>query len=376
MGIDYRPDHSLRIPRPDLSKKLGTPNGCSTTDCHGDKSIDWTIKQYIEWYGKSSKPHYGEVFAAARAREPKAIIELTSLAQDALLPHIIRATALNLLSNYPGEQSTEVAAKAVLSNEPILRHTALRLLHQPDEKTLLQLVAPKLYDPVKAVRIEAALQLAGIQEEKLRKEDVHAMQATLQEYRQAMEYNADFAPQRYNLGNLERALGNTDKAITYYQAAIEIDDQFIPAKVNLAMEYDRIGKKIEAEKLLREALTTQPAMYEIAYSLGLLLSELGNLEDAVLYLGRAADGMPAYSRVRYNYGLALLKLERWEEGAQELRATVIQSPEVDEYFVTLVNLYLNFRMYDHARELSEEVLKRVPSHANARELLKLMNQKK
>ncbi len=36
MGIDYRPDHSFRIPRPDLGVKIGTPNACNR--CHIDKT--------------------------------------------------------------------------------------------------------------------------------------------------------------------------------------------------------------------------------------------------------------------------------------------------------------------------------------------------
>jgi predicted CXXCH cytochrome family protein len=39
MIIDARRDHSLRIPRPDLSAKIGTPNAC--TNCHKDKSSQW-----------------------------------------------------------------------------------------------------------------------------------------------------------------------------------------------------------------------------------------------------------------------------------------------------------------------------------------------
>ena len=35
MVVDRRHDHSFRIPRPDLSVKLGTPNACN--DCHADK---------------------------------------------------------------------------------------------------------------------------------------------------------------------------------------------------------------------------------------------------------------------------------------------------------------------------------------------------
>ena len=35
MVVDVRHDHSFRIPRPDLSVELGTPNACN--DCHRDK---------------------------------------------------------------------------------------------------------------------------------------------------------------------------------------------------------------------------------------------------------------------------------------------------------------------------------------------------
>jgi predicted CXXCH cytochrome family protein len=39
MVIDRRHDHSFRVPRPDISAKLGTPNTCK--DCHTDKSAEW-----------------------------------------------------------------------------------------------------------------------------------------------------------------------------------------------------------------------------------------------------------------------------------------------------------------------------------------------
>lgn len=368
MGIDYRPDHSLRIPRPDLSKKLATPNGCSTTDCHGDKSLEWLIDSYTKWYGQDRKPHYGEVLAAGRAAEPEAYEKLQSLVDDALLPVIVRATALSLLGNYPNLQTTVTLQTALLSNEPLLRHTALRLLDQPDEETILKLIAPKLYDPVKAVRLEAAVKLAGVPTEHIREDDRIALQENLQQYRQAMEYNSDFAPQRYNLGNLESALGHQEKAIDYYQEAITIDDQFFPAKVNLAMEYNLAGKNQEAEQLLREVVTAEPRRHEVAYSLGLLLSEREKYEEAALFLGRAADFMP-HSRARYNQGLALLKLERWQEGAEILEQAVLQEPRAEEYFVTLANLYLNFRMNDKAQTLAEKVMKEVPDHAAAKKLL-------
>ena len=39
MVVDPRRDHSLRIPRPDLSDKTGAPNAC--TQCHEDKTNGW-----------------------------------------------------------------------------------------------------------------------------------------------------------------------------------------------------------------------------------------------------------------------------------------------------------------------------------------------
>ena len=138
------------------------------------------------------------------------------------------------------------------------------------------------------------------------------------------------------------------------------------------MEYNGAGENEEAEQLLLEVVEQHPQMYEIAYSLGLLLSEMEKYEEAAIYLGRAADSMPHYSRAQYNYGLALLKLKRWQEGAEALKQAVLQDPMVNEYFVTLVNLYLNFRMNDQARVLAEDVLKLVPDHAAARELLQVM----
>jgi hypothetical protein len=48
MVVDARRDHSLRVPRPDLSASIGTPNAC--TQCHGDRSADWAAKQVAEWF--------------------------------------------------------------------------------------------------------------------------------------------------------------------------------------------------------------------------------------------------------------------------------------------------------------------------------------
>ena len=373
MGIDFRLDHSLRIPRPDLSQRIGTPNSCSSMGCHNDKPLEWVVENYNKWYGQKRKPHYGEVFAAAQKEEPGQGEQLRQLAKDTLLPTIVRATALSLLRNYPSQANTESFIVALASPEALLRQTALSSIGQPSDEILLKQIAPKLYDPVRAVRIEAAVKLAQV-EEKISVADKEAYKAALGEYIAAMSYNGDFAAQRYNLGNLARAQNKPEEAIGYYQAAIKIDDQFFPAKVNLAMLFSQIGQNEKAEKLLREVVEKNPQLYEAGYSLGLLLAEEHKYAEAAHYFGLAAEGMPTYTRVRYNQALALLKLEKWQEGADLLEKVIALEPETTEYFVALANLYLNFREYGRAKTLAETVLKRVPNHAAAQQLLDILKQ--
>lgn len=43
MGRDFRRDHNFRIPRPDVSKKVNSPNACN--QCHKDKTVDWAIQK-------------------------------------------------------------------------------------------------------------------------------------------------------------------------------------------------------------------------------------------------------------------------------------------------------------------------------------------
>jgi tetratricopeptide (TPR) repeat protein len=376
MGIDYRPDHSLRIPRPDLSLTIGTPNSCSTADCHADKELSWVVDYYQRWYGTTRKPHYGEVLAAARSAEPGCGEALRALASDQLTPVIVRATALSLLRNYPGRLATEQLLAGLDDAESLIRYSAIRGLQNAEQAVLQVHIAPKLYDPVKAVRIEAAAALARLPERMIREDDRAALAAGLEEYRVAMRYNSDFAPQRYNLGNLAAALGNDDEARDFYEQAIAIDDQFYPAKVNLAMALNRRGDNQTAETLLREVLDQQPQLHEVRYSLGLLLAELEEYEKAADMLGEAADGMPDYTRPRYNQALALLKLQRYEEGERALLEALEVDPANREYFSTLANLYLNFRMIGKAEQLARTILKSDPDHPDATRLLEMIDQGK
>jgi tetratricopeptide (TPR) repeat protein len=373
MGIDYRPDHSLRIPRPDLSAALGTPNACSAQGCHADKPLSWNIEYYTKWYGETRKPHYGTILAAGRSRAVDAEAELIRLADDHLLPVIVRATALSLLRSYPGEASQGAMGRALEDEDALLRYTAIRSLENYDAATRLKRIAPKLYDPVKAVRMEAAMMLSVLPDERLREDDREAFTQGLAEYKNAMLYNADLAPQRYNLGNLAANLGNSQRAIVAYEKALDIDAQFYPAKVNLAMLYNQQGKQSDAEKLFMEVLAQQPDLYEISYSLGLLLVELKRYEEAVEALRSAAQGMPDRPRVQYNFGLLLQGLKQYSEAETAFVAALRIDPDNYDFLYALAGNYLGTGNLHKARITIERLLVLYPDNPAPRQMLEYLD---
>src|SRR5262252_3346217 len=48
MVVDPRRDHSLRVPRPDLSETLGVPNPCN--GCHANQDARWAAAQVKAWF--------------------------------------------------------------------------------------------------------------------------------------------------------------------------------------------------------------------------------------------------------------------------------------------------------------------------------------
>ena len=367
MGIDYRPDHSFRVPRPDLSISISTPDACKR--CHIDKTSQWADETVTKWYGPGRRRHYGSIIDAGRNRLSGVRKDLIRLAGDPLYPVIVRATAISLLIAYPGEDTFQSMKLALMDDEALIRRTAVERIAPPNQKEKIELIVPLLYDSVKAVRIEAARQLAEEPSISLDPDQEKVFQAVLKEYVASMEYSADFSFGRYNLGNLYVAMNRPEEAIQNYLAAIKIDELFYPAKVNLAMFYNKRGENDNAEELLREVVTTHPELHEIAYSLGLLLAEMKKYDSAVVYLEKAARGMPEHARVHYNLGLLLQYLHRDEKAEQSLLKALKIDPDSMEYLYALADFYLKRKKFQKAKDMAQQLVMKHPNEPIGQKLL-------
>lgn len=381
MVVDPRRDHSIRIPRPDLTVSLDIPNACN--GCHHDQSKEetpqWAQAKCDEWYGPpKGPPHFAHAIAAGRRMKPEGHGLLVDVVRRKDTRAMVRASAISLLSRY-GSGDAEAAAVAGLEDaEALVRAASARSLQElVPAAELHRRLAPLLRDPVRSVRVEAVRALAlspapaGITTQSERE----AFDAALAEYMAGQEAVADQPAAHLNMAVIHAAQGRLDEAEASYRTALRIDPEFIPARINLAMFYDSRGDKVKAEEQFREVIELDPKQGEAYYSLGLLLAENEHrLPDAATMLSTAAKLLSDNPRVLYNYGLALQKLGRIEPAEKTLQAAHELAPAVADYLHALAILYAQQNQWPRAIATAERLVAQHPREQAFRMLLEHFRQ--
>ncbi len=298
MGVDYRRDHSFRIPRPDLSEINGTPNACN--QCHADKSNRWAQSYIEKWYGKSRPYQYGQAFFAAVNGQKGADKQLRSILNDDLYPVNIRSISLGYLSNT--RQNDSLIRRYLNSMEPALRIEAVRSLTIDDSQDI-ESILPLLYDDTRAVRMEAMNRLNVVDTNVIPGKYRKVFREVEKEQLQVLKYNADFPVGKFNLANYYYRHGDYAKAEKFYLQAIETDNELSIAKMNLAHLYSAIGQPAKAEKLLEKYIALHPDDGNALYDYGLILSENRKYQKSLEYLLKASDLLPDNGRVDYNIAM-------------------------------------------------------------------------
>ena len=304
MVIDPRLDHSMRIPRPDLAARLGTPDACS--GCHEDKNPAWAEGTLAGWYGESAAPvHYGETFAAARAGSAPGAPAAIALTGSREAPAIARATALDLLGAYPGQASVGAAVKALDDGDPLVRVHALGVLEMMPPADRYQFAEHRLRDSVLAVRAEAGRVLAGTPPDRLSAVQRAILDSAVGEYLAIETLHAEQPSSWVNIGLLEQSRGRFPEAESAYRTAIRLDPWWTPAYVNLADAYRREGRDAEGEQVLRDGLAAVDEPAGLHHALGLYFIRAQRVEEAMVELRLAAILVPEQARFVYVYGVAL-----------------------------------------------------------------------
>lgn len=210
MAVDPRRDHSLRVPRPDLSVSIGTPNACS--GCHvkdqlkdlpaekteslkeyadwlqqaqdGDQEIagllaktdQWCDDACETWYGSERKKptHFAETISefrkAQESSDPAILTEsiksMLKLANqtDAQTPAIARASALNELAatGTPNAFPVAVSILKKSSESPLVMAAAINLFMNAPASVTRKSLLPILSSKTRLLRNEAARVLLSL----------------------------------------------------------------------------------------------------------------------------------------------------------------------------------------------------------------------
>ena len=366
MQIDSRRDHSFRVPRPDLTEKLGVPNPCNT--CHGDRTPAWCVaeigKRLPDFLtGRVATPHFSEAFSTARTGSTASFPALAQIATDTGFAPIVRATAVEYLARSASPESLRAILPAIDDADGLVRATAAsavarRVPAWAPRRLLLQksrVLAPLLVDPLRLVRVEAARALAGGAEALLDHASQGAFEAAFRELEERYESQAERPEAHLTLGALHEARRRPEEAERSYRRALVLDPGFLPARFNLATLYNGLHRNDEAARELRTILAAEPDHGEAWYSLGLLRAEMGDNAGATQALARAVERLPARARVQYNYGVALLRGGRVVPADAALSEAHRLDPADPDVLRALIGLCRQQGQEARARALEEEV---------------------
>jgi predicted CXXCH cytochrome family protein len=369
MVIDRRHDHSLRIPRPDLSVKLGTPNACN--DCHSDRTAQWAAATIERWHGPNRKAYqkYAEAFDAAWADRADAATLLAAVAADPNVSAFARASAFSALEPYLDPSTLELTRAGLSDPDPLIRIGALDMLGGVPANQLWRVVAPLLSDSSRGVRIRAVALLAAVPSAGQPPADRAKFEDAAAEFIAAQRFNADRPEARAALGNFYALRGRTAEAESEYHAALRLSPQFAAAAINLADLYRQLGRDSEGEEVLRAAVDAPPQDAGGHYALGLVLTRLKRYDEAIQELQLAAELEPDRARYAYVYAVALHSIGRGDEAMMILKKTLVRHPTDRDTLMALIDYRRETGDFRAAIDFAEQLDRLAPGAPNLKSLI-------
>jgi predicted CXXCH cytochrome family protein len=336
MVVDKRHDHSFRIPRPDLSAALATPNACN--DCHRDKDTQWAAAAVEAWFGADRKGFqtYGSAFRASRAEEVDAAALLASVVADRNLPAVARAGALAELAPRLSPANLGLARGSLADPDPMVRIGALDMLENASPGQVFPSVAPLLSDPVRGVRVRAVSLLAAVPTASQPPPDREPFERAAVEFIDAQRANSDRPEARTTLGGFFVRRGQAVEAEAEYKAALHLSPQYLAASINLADLYRQLNRDGDGEAVLRTAIAISPQAAAAHHALGLVLTRLKKPQAALSEFRQAADLEPDSARYAYVYAVALNSGGQKDQAVTTLKQALERHPNDRDILSALI----------------------------------------
>ncbi|MCA9173866.1 MAG: hypothetical protein KDB14_05200 [Planctomycetales bacterium] len=432
MDVDPRRDHSLRIPRPDLSVELGSPNACS--GCHLDKSgltadqtkqfsqykdwllaarpIDgsapnqavaeglrrvdqWATEQCDKWYGedrKSKQPHYGEGLHAAWS-DPESAADAIGRWMRFSTPALIRSSMLDSLVAAQLTKASQEMVDALSDSSPSVRASAIASFENlipggPDFgripeaqveavaaqiKPIVEPLWPLLADPVRSVRAEAARVLSRVPPE---------VTPVLTDYSRREQFDKAFGELKDSLmvvndrggshavlGSLYENLGLDSEAASAYRMAIAVEPRLAGPRTNLAAMHDRRVAELEAQAQAAVQQRQEAAFVRARQEADQLSGQAAELRKQELpLLQRDANLAPNNAAIQHRLGMCLYLNDDLAGAEQALRRAVELEGDSTRYLLMLALLLEKLERFNEAAQWAKRLTELAPEDQTYRNL--------
>lgn len=337
-------DHSMSLPAPENTIRYKIPNACNA--CHRDKDAAWAVRQMNAWYGEGSRQKMirrAEAFTHARQGDPAAVRELLQILADPAGGPLIRANAAGYLGNFPDDPSAyDAVLQAFDDADPLVRSTAASAIRPSaaQRETVATKLVGLLNDPVRTVRMNAAISMVAMGVRPFAGEDGERYEQAKALYRARAELNSDDVQQDLAAGKFFFLAGDMTGAVDFFRATLKLDPT-IPAQYYLARSMAEKGDYASARAVLA-AIPRDDQQYAAAQR---LLAEIEakepaqaekNPESSPSETNAGADAEFAAGQLSYRsgqYGAALKSLEQalqaapqaeWSTKAQIYRAICLE----------------------------------------------------
>lgn len=369
MGVDPRRDHSFKVPRPDLSDKTGAPNAC--IGCHEGESNAWAGKEIAKRFpnGQWGQPHFSQAFAGARAGDGRVIPALIEIARDSNVAPIIRASALDLLTQLDAPRAAVLARPSLTDASPIVRKAAIlsqAAASNADKATVLE---PLLGDPIRSVRLAAGRLLAGAPSMHIQAGSRERLREVWKALLESYLATADYPEGHMKMAGFGYAVNNVRGVEQAFKQAISFDSKLGSAWMSLGRLYLLTGQPDRAIDIWKQGLETAGDDAGIYLQLARIRRERSEFPTALKAMEKALVLLPDDAVVRTEAAQLYTQAGQPSRGAALMADALKLAPHNPHVQAAAIRYAFNVQDIAAARRQYEIFSIEFPEHSLRAQLL-------
>lgn len=183
---------------------------------------------------------------------------------------------------------------------------------------------------------------------------------SIEEYKKAIELDADSAELHYSLGLAHLKLGDRTKATDAFNEAIRLKPGWAEAHYDLGRAHYELGEYETAATSFEEAVRLKPDYFDAFIALGNTYQHSGRHDRSVEVLQKAVLLRPANVEAKIALGSALIFSGQPQEAVPVLREAVRLSPQSALAYSTLGQAYRLLGKFQEALVALQEALRISP----------------